>query len=395
MFKRLHASFGVEVFASTNAQAAGTLHGMHPDDATSSPAHAIAAVAHADPYPYYARLRAQAPLQRDAALGLWVASGAAVIEAAFTHAALRVRPLAEPVPNALRGTPAGEVFARLVRMNDGAFHAAHKPAVQQAARQWPLEQAAQVAAALTRSLARAGDPNALLTEVPVQAMAQLLGVEHAALAATSRWVHAFTQGIAPQAAPEAVAAASEAADALMAQGERAGLDPVRAANRIALMQQSLDATAGLIGNTVRLLLAEPHWHALARQTLAGARAIAAEIVRWDAPVQNTRRFVAEDCLLAGQTLRAGEGLVLVLASGNRDPALNPAPDTFEPSRAARRSLTFGAGAHQCPGEQLATEIAASCVHTLACEGALAGCFGRVQGYRPLGNARIPVFAPRG
>lgn len=356
----------------------------------AAPANAIAAVTHPDPYPYYAQLR-KTPLQFDAALGMWVATGAQVIEEAFAHPALRVRPTTEPVPRALLGGPAGEVFARLVRMNDGVFHAAHKPAVTQSARRWPLAQVADVAAGLARSWAFAGDANALLTAVPVLAMAQLLGVPASERAATSRWVHAFTQGIAPNAPAEAVAAAHEAAQALMDQGGREGLEPVRAANRIALMQQSLDATAGLMGNMVRLLLAAPRWHRPARQSLALARAVAAEVVRWDAPVQNTRRFAAVDCTLAGQALRAGDGLVLVLASGNRDPALNPAADVFDPDRPQRRSLTFGAGAHQCPGELLATEMAAASVQALAADGALE-VFSRAQGFRPLGHARIPVFA---
>jgi cytochrome P450 len=91
-------------------------------------------------------------------------------------------------------------------------------------------------------------------------------------------------------------------------------------------------------------------------------------------------------------LHAGDGVLLVLASGNRDAALNPAPDAFVPARADRRSLTFGAGAHQCPGEALAIEMAAVCVHTLAQHGDLQARFGRQAGFRPLSNARIPLFA---
>lgn len=358
---------------------------------TQSPVNAVAAVTHADPYAYYAQLR-QAPLQFDGTLGVWVASGAEVIQSAFAHAALRVRPVAEPVPRALFGTPAGAVFAQLVRMNDGPFHAAHKPQVRAAAERWSLVQVAQVAGEVVRLLARVDDANALLTGVPVQSMALLLGVAEGECEATAQWVHAFTQGIAPGASAQSVAQANEAVAALMAQGEREGLDPVRAANRIALMQQSLDATAGLIGNTVRLALGDAHWHAALRGGLEDARAVVAEVARWDAPVQNTRRFVAEECVLADQHLHVGDCLLLVLASGNRDAALNYAPDAFMPARADRRSLTFGAGAHQCPGEALAIEMAAACVHTLAQHGDLQARFGRQAGFRPLSNARIPLFA---
>ena len=53
---------------------------------------------------------------------LWVASGAQLVEEVLSHPALRVRPLAEPVPAAIAGGSAGEVFGALVRMNDGARH---------------------------------------------------------------------------------------------------------------------------------------------------------------------------------------------------------------------------------------------------------------------------------
>jgi cytochrome P450 len=354
------------------------------------PPHAVAAVTHPDPYPYYAQLR-QRPMQFDAGLNAWVVSSAALIAAALAHPALRVRPPHEPVPHALAGTPAGAVFAQLVRMNDGAFHAAHKPAVRASATRWSPDEIGDVAAGVTRRLASGGDANALLTGVPVQSVARLLGVPEPECAATSQWVHAFTQGIAPGASTDAVNLANEAAAALMAQGAREGMDAVRAANRIALMQQSLDATAGLIGNTACLALRQPEWQAALRHSMDQARAMVAEIVRWDAPVQNTRRFVAEDCVLAGQALRTGDTLLLVLGSGNRDAALNARPDAFEPDRTDRRNLTFGAGVHQCPGELLATEVAAVCLHGLALAGPLSAFFGAPSGFRPLANARIPTF----
>jgi hypothetical protein len=102
------------------------------------PAHAVEAVTHPDPYPYYQQLREERPLYFDGGLKLWVASIQAVIHEALQNPALCVRPPAEPVPPALQGTAAGDVFAQLVRMTDGGFHAAHKPAVVLAARRWSL-----------------------------------------------------------------------------------------------------------------------------------------------------------------------------------------------------------------------------------------------------------------
>ncbi|MGH8821489.1 MAG: cytochrome P450, partial [Rhodoferax sp.] len=144
--------------------------------------------------------------------------------------------------------------------------------------------------------------------------------------------------------------------------------------------------------TVHLLRRLPE---LGVQTTASAdlmRELVAEIVRWDAPVQNTRRFAAQDLVLCGVSIRAGEGLLLVLASANRDAALNPRPDRFELQRAQRHSLTFGAGVHACPAEQIAIEMVAACLDTIRAEGGFDSYFGCVTGYRPLPNVRVPVFA---
>lgn len=354
------------------------------------PASAIAAVTSADPYSYYARLR-ETPLFFDAGLGAWVASSAETVEQAFAHPALRVRPPAEPVPKALLGTPAGEVFANLVRMNDGEFHRRHKPGVADHARKFPVEGIARAAREAAAALEGA-DANLLLSSLPVGAMARALGVAAPALEATVRWVQAFTQGIAPGADADAIALAGDAARGLMAQGAAEGLDPVRAANRIAMMQQSLDATAGLIGNSVLLLQQRPELGAQACRSDEVARDFCAEAARWDAPVQNTRRFAAEDTVLAGRAVAKRQGIVLVLAAANRDPARNPDPDTFDASRASRRLYTFGAGVHECPGQAIAVAIAAAFVRAAWTPQGFGPRFARHTGYRPLGNARVPVFA---
>ncbi|MDB5872767.1 MAG: putative cytochrome p450 oxidoreductase [Ramlibacter sp.] len=355
------------------------------------PENPIAAATHADPYPYYARLRRQCPLHFDAGLNLWVAVSCETVEAALRHPGLRVRPPGEPVPKALAGTPAGEVFARLVRMNDGDFHARHRPAVESSAQRLTLAQVAEAAGQAARDLASRADANALLSALPVQTMARLLGVEAASLDRTVACVEAFVQGISTQAGAHGIDRANEAARELMAQGETQGLDKVQSANRIAMMQQSLDATAGLLGNAVLALRRQP-------ELAAGDappdtwRAIVAEVARWDSPVQNTRRFAGADLVLAGESIAQGQGLLLVLASANRDEALNRDPDIFDVARRDLRSLSFGAGAHGCPGELLAIEMAATALGVLYAQQQLQ-MFGQHSGFRPLPNARIPFFGP--
>ncbi|MEO5672449.1 MAG: cytochrome P450 [Ramlibacter sp.] len=354
-----------------------------------SPANALEAVVHPDPYAWYARLRAQRALGFDAGLGLWVAATHEVVDAGLRHPLLHVRPSAEPVPRNLVGTHAGEVFGNLVRMNDGEFHARHKPAVKHAAGRFTLDQVGDAAIEAAQTLAPRGNANAFMTSLPVQVMARLLDVPLPQLEATTRWVDEFVQGLGAQASSQALACASEAARALMAQGQAQGLDEVAAANRIALMQQALDATAGLLGNTVLLLRQRPHLAPGA--TAPEWRAVVAEVARWDSPVHNTRRYAWADLELHGQFIAKGQGVLLLLASANRDAEFNRDPDVFDPSRADRRSMSFGAGLHACPGEAIALEIAAAALRTLTVTGQLEGLFGRHAGYRPLPNARIPVF----
>lgn len=359
--------------------------------AVKRPADPVAAVTHADPYPYYRQLREERPMYFDAGLQLWVASSQAVIDEALQHPALQVRPPGEPVPAALQGTAAGDVFARLVRMTDGDFHAAHKPAVVQATKRWSLPDVAQASDASASDLLPRMGANALLSMLPVQTMARLLAVPDSELDTTCHQVRHFVKGIAPGASEVAVALASEAAQALMVQGIAVGLDAVQAANRIALMQQSMEATAGLLGHTVLMLRQHPALAAAADTSMAAMRDFVTEVERHQAPIQNTRRYAAQALQLAGQVMEEGQCVLLALAGGNRDIAFNADPDCFDPQRAFSRSLGFGTGTHGCPGKLIAIEMTATCARRIRADDRFDAHLWRQTGYRPLGNARIPMF----
>jgi cytochrome P450 len=358
----------------------------------NTPGNAIEAVRHPDPYPYYRRLREQRPIFFDPLLGLWVASSAAAVQAALAHDRLQVRPPGEPVPTGLLGTVAADVFALLVRMNDGPFHATHKPKVTATVEAVQLRQVAERAADVAQALHRTKAPNELLRQLAVRVMASALAVAEDRLDDMTRWTDAFTRGIAAGASPVAIGQADEAAAALLDYWQQRGCSPVQAAHRIGLMQQSLDATAGLLGNTVVLLLRRPELAAYVTESQASARELVAEVARWDAPIQNTRRFAAEPLRLLDQGVEAGQGVLLVLASANRDEALNERPDEFEVNRGNRRSLTFGAGAHACPAGEIAIEIVAACARSTWARGRFDSYFRFTGVYAPLPNARIPLFA---
>lgn len=378
------------------------------------PADPVAAVTHADPYPFYETLRAGPPLAWNERLRLWVASRAEAIEALLmAPGALRVRPVAEAVPRAIAGSPAGEVFGHLVRMNDGPAHAAHKPALQRALA--GLDPGAALAAAL--QVARQVPEEQSLSDtfaMPVQAVAHLLGFASGTLPQVTLWMRDFVACLSPLSTEAQLERASGAAAALMTRFEAlaaaapprhgtllaavlpesaAGSPPSRAllANLVGLLSQTCDATAGLLGNSLVALLREPGLRAVAR-TPDGLHAIVEETARHDPSVQNTRRFVAQPATIAGVPLAAGDAVLLVLASANRDPAFNAEPDRFMPIRRQRRMLGFGHGVHACPGQALACTLAAAGLEALLARGLdLDTLRDRGWHYRPSANARIPVF----
>ena len=106
------------------------------------------------------------------------------------------------------------------------------------------------------------------------------------------------------------------------------------ANRIGLLIQSHDATAGLIGNTLVALERHPDTRERVAADPDLLPAVLLEVLRHDPPVQNTRRFVARDGVVAGQEMREGDAVLVLLAAANRDPAANPGPSASTPS--ARR-----------------------------------------------------------
>jgi cytochrome P450 len=66
-----------------------------------------------------------------------------------------------------------------------------------------------------------------------------------------------------------------------------------------------------------------------------------------------RRIAKEDIEIGGQTITAGEGILIELASANRDPRVFPDPDVLDLHRPASAHHAFGFGLHQCIGQQLA------------------------------------------
>jgi cytochrome P450 len=90
-----------------------------------------------------------------------------------------------------------------------------------------------------------------------------------------------------------------------------------------------------------------------------------ELLRWDSPVHVLGRVTVSSTTLAGQHLTRGEPVVVVIGAANRDPAVFPDPDRLDVARPASPHLAFGHGAHYCVGAALARAEAAEMLRRLA------------------------------
>jgi cytochrome P450 family 142 subfamily A polypeptide 1 len=82
-----------------------------------------------------------------------------------------------------------------------------------------------------------------------------------------------------------------------------------------------------------------------------------EILRYVSPVISFSRTVTADTELRGRTLNAGDTVLNLYPSANRDDDVFEAPDEFRVDRSPNLHLAFGAGPHFCLGANLArTEI---------------------------------------
>jgi len=147
------------------------------------------------------------------------------------------------------------------------------------------------------------------------------------------------------------------------QGERLG-EAELIAMCILLLVAGHETTVNLIGNGMLALLRHSDQLELWRQNPALSQTAIEELLRFDAPVQMTFRFVMEDVELDGKLLRKGDSVGIILGAANRDPAQFPDPDRLDLRRTDNRHHAFGAGIHYCLGAPLARLEGQIAIHTL-------------------------------
>jgi len=78
-----------------------------------------------------------------------------------------------------------------------------------------------------------------------------------------------------------------------------------------------------------------------------------EATRWITPTKHFMRTATEDFEIRGQTIKKGESVMLMYASGNRDEEVFNDASEFQVDRRPNRHLAYGFGVHHCMGHMLA------------------------------------------
>ncbi|MCD7438233.1 cytochrome P450 [Streptomyces lincolnensis] len=194
--------------------------------------------------------------------------------------------------------------------------------------------------------------DAFAAPLPRSVLAAFCGVEEADAADYDRWAGAFTDLLGQRAHAEWPAFerwALRAADGPVLSGVLGGLDRTEAVTFLHfLIVAGVPNLRHALGNLVLRLLCEDHWRA------EGLPEAIEESLRLDPPALWQMRTATRDTTVAGTPVRAGERVVAVVASANRDAARWGADaDAFRPDRpGVRAHLAFGKGPHACLGASL-------------------------------------------
>jgi cytochrome P450 len=131
-------------------------------------------------------------------------------------------------------------------------------------------------------------------------------------------------------------------------------------NLVSLFIQCYDAGRGLLCNALQNMAK------YADHKSTDWRLLINENLRYDPPVHNTRRIAARDIVIDGQTIKAGEIIMVVLAAANLDDAVFADPNRFDLTREnSDRHLTFGTGGHNCLAKYFCIDIAVEACRFLA------------------------------
>ncbi|MEV6673447.1 cytochrome P450 [Streptomyces sp. NPDC051162] len=212
-------------------------------------------------------------------------------------------------------------------------------------------------------------------ELPLQAIAEIVGVPQADRARIFDWSNkmvayddpelAITEEVGATAAMELISYAMTLAAArkecpvadivsqLVAAEDEGNLAPEEFGFFVLLLAVAgNETTRNAISHGMHAFLTHPEqWELFKRERPATA---AEEIVRWATPVVSFQRTATRDTELGGAKIKAGQRVGIFYASANNDPEVFERPEVFDITRDPNPHLGFGGGGpHFCLGKSLA------------------------------------------
>ncbi|MEV3853291.1 cytochrome P450 [Streptomyces sp. NPDC050095] len=217
--------------------------------------------------------------------------------------------------------------------------------------------------------------NNVAVELPLQAIAELIGVEQKDRSKVFDWSnkmvayddpeYAITEEIGAEAAMEIIGYAMNlAADRKQCPAKDIVSQLVAAEDEgnlssdefgffvILLAVAGNETTRNAITHGMHAFLTHPdQWELYKRERPSTT---AEEIVRWATPVVSFQRTATQDTELGGAKIKAGDRVGIFYSSANHDPEVFDNPDTFDITRDPNPHLGFGGGGpHYCLGKSLA------------------------------------------
>ncbi|MFF8373163.1 cytochrome P450 [Streptomyces lydicus] len=336
----------------------------------------------ANPYKYYAKLRAQGPVHRVRVPNgpdVWLVVGHEAVRGALTDPRLSKNWRASGQLGA-----AGEESALFTNMLDAdpPHHTRLRKLVAKEFTTRRVEglrpRVQQITDELLDAMLAAPDRRADLVEalafpLPMTVICELIGVPAMDREAFRGWSNEL---VAPTGEEAAYAATVAMSDYLVGLIEARRKDPgegllsdlIRTSDEdgdqlsreelvgtaFLLLVAGHETTVSLLSNGVRALLQHPAQLAALRADFSLLDNAVEEMLRYDGPVETaTWRFASEPVEIGGTLIPAGETILVALASASRDPERYSAADDFDITRDARGHAAFGHGIHFCLGAPLA------------------------------------------
>ncbi len=121
-----------------------------------------------------------------------------------------------------------------------------------------------------------------------------------------------------------------------------------------LLSAGGESTTSLIGNAARILAEDPELQSQLRRQPELVANFVEEVLRLESPFRMQMRSVVKATSCNGVDVPAGSTVMLFYSSANRDPAQYDDPDEINLDRSSPRvHLAFGRGIHFCVGAHLA------------------------------------------